>query len=78
MEVTIIWLTADKLPAKTHHRSGRGSIAKGTKIVNKTYHTKSSCVSNPKPLPTKPESVNSKLIPNVKKIGEDRPKIPIY
>lgn len=54
MAITIICPTADKHPAIIHQRKGNGSIAYGTKTINKTYQTKSSLILNPKPLPTKP------------------------
>lgn len=55
MEMIIMCPKDDIAPAIIHHLKGRGNMAYGTKMVKRTYHTKSSFMVNPTPFAAKPE-----------------------
>lgn len=59
--ITVRWQLADIVPVITHHFNGNGSIAYGTKITNKIYHTRYSLSAKPTPSPTNPLLKNYKL-----------------
>lgn len=52
--VMMMWVIAVMVPPIMHHLSGSGSIAYGTKRVNRMYQTRYSRSAKPIPSPTKP------------------------
>ena len=61
--VMTIWVMAVIVPPIMHHFNGSGSIAYGTKRVNKMYQTRCSRTVNPMPSPTKHWRFNSNQVP---------------
>lgn len=60
--VMMMWVIAVMVPPIMHHLSGSGSIAYGTKRVNRMYQTRYSRSAKPIPSPTKPEWGTNKLL----------------